>query len=118
MSEKLSDAEILATFMEPKPERTSANIPLAATNWWVWKWSAKGQQYRAWPNDDMLGSLDSLRLVEARLSDEQWMAYLAALAGTGDPFRLSVMRAAVHASAEQKSAALAEMLRAAFPEAK
>lgn len=104
----MTDAEIVATWMEPNPDLL-ANLTQSKDGWW---WNSFGLTGDPWQPAEPL-TLDRLREVEARLDASQCVDY---------DWRLAMLVVVAtktcpesypwHASAEQKLAALAEVLRA------
>jgi hypothetical protein len=98
----MTDAEVICEFMEPKPT-TPQPVGLydeSPGGWWT-------LHPDGWvPNCD---SLDRLREVEARLTEEQWLRYVDALIDHMPEFPRK--GEIIHASAEQKIAALAAVIR-------
>ncbi len=108
----MTDEEIICTFMEPRP---NPNNP--ASRWWRYI-SKTGGGWRIEGPAKL--DLDALREVQAGLTEEQWRVYESRLVGgvwdqMGNPYqqqnqyRLNMKIA--HATAEQKTAALAAVLR-------
>jgi len=91
-------AEIVAGWMDP-----DMSAPMGKWRVWV-PVDALSQELRAVA---IVPSLDSLREVEARLSEEQRYPYLLILRGEPTP---GLAWRSVHASAEQKLLALGEVL--------
>jgi hypothetical protein len=109
MRETLTDQEIIAGFMEPMPANTErGERGISECGWWERRFSVPNQRFRHWPNSDKTDSLDALHEVEARLTDEQWTKYADLMM---DPSGLKHTRFLLHATAEQKIRALAQVLR-------
>lgn len=104
----MTNEEIICEFMEPRShERPGQTTPkaLLGSPWWDWAIS-----YGAFPKSL---TLDRLHEVEARLTDEQWVNYIAELLlGTYDDIT-GTHRRLVHASTTQKIKALASVLKGA-----
>ena len=99
-----TDAEVVAGFMDPPPSE-----PLDSSLWWSWEVS--DGRWTSIPSA-ILNSLDALRLVEARFTDEQWKEYWWALADSIiPPGTAPIPRLWLHASAQDKLKALAAVLR-------
>lgn len=99
----LSDAEIICTFMEPKPERSFDAVIHYNGDWWA---ASDGE----WVPRRLF--LDACHEVEARLSDEQWWAYERGLRSVPfDGVVNTLNRASIHANAPAKIRALAATLR-------
>lgn len=95
---EMTDAEMICTWMEPKP--------LESSNWW----DGPDCQVLAerWPTKL---TLDKLHDVENLLTPEQWPVYLAALSPSSDLMCMSTIQALVHSSPFVKIRALAAVLR-------
>lgn len=110
----LSDREVIATFMEPSPCRQRGRGRDSKLGWWRFcgipaKWEVIDF---GWKGD----SLDALRTVEARLTEEQWAVYdghmLSILSpGVREYDEVDWRQLCLHASAEQKILGLAATLR-------
>lgn len=112
----MTDQEVICNWMEPRSNGLFDPGTVSLGGWW---WANTQQQFEPFDVD----SLDRLREVEARLSDEQWEVYLSHLWDISDGLRQSdydagrsqlshfFSRFLAHASAEQKIAALAAALR-------
>lgn len=92
----MTDEEVIASFMEPKPTWSSSD---RNGEWW-WCWDHRWHSCKL--------DLDALHEVEARLTNEQWDAYANLMM---DPAGIHHTRFLLHASAEQKIEALAAVLR-------
>lgn len=92
-----SDAWELANFMEPMPDK-GPSLHGANEYWWKWDWH--DGQY-CWLPRHM--GLTECHLGEEKLSEEQWVNYVIAVA-TG-PWK------SLHADAATKLAALAAVIR-------
>ena len=114
MSAEPTNREVIASAMEPAPALPSAysyQLP-SPLGWWILGETMHGGM-RWYPN---IHTLDRLRRVEERLTDAQWRDYRREFRGVverpngtwplGDR-----IKDALHASAEQKIAALASVLR-------
>jgi hypothetical protein len=111
----MTDREIICAWMEPRPERGPWDCRpwrSRSPNGW---WQAHDSRRMDAPNDwyPKPLDLDSLHEVEARLTNEQWAYFMAALLPEEftPPFPLTAFQAVTHAAAEQKIAALATVLR-------
>ncbi len=116
MPSERMDAEVIAEFMEPSPVRQRGRGRDSLGGWWRWcgtppKWVANHFGNR-------LASLDALRLVEARLTEDQVCTYEARInqvtkieghSTTGNGSAIFPW----HASAEQKVRLLAAVIRGA-----
>jgi hypothetical protein len=114
---KLTDEEVLATFMEPKPTFSDDPGIVSEDGWW---WMGTG----GW--EPLSDSLDDCHNVEARLTDTQWAKYerqffrgcqvvteTCERCGKKTIRRRPIsMRRILHADAPTKIAALAQVLRA------
>lgn len=107
-----SDAEVVCGFMEPVVGFRGMDYPKSLNGWWLAELGAKKEPSEL--------TLDRLREVEAKLTDEQWKDYCAAFAvqnlpqpSEGDTFADTVAwdRAHLHASPFVKIRALAAVLR-------
>ena len=102
----LSDAEVLATFMEARCPPGFDPGTVSFGGWWY----TNGQRkLEPWDID----SLDRLHIIEERLTDDQWRSYEVWFYGVihyGGVF-MSLPRMFLHATAEQKITALAAVLR-------
>lgn len=121
-NQKLSEEEVVATFMEKKPNVNG--LMSASVGWWVLHAIAKfsgevgGVSVAYLPRDL---TLDALHEVEAKLSDRQRQYYCALIfqrccgaARTMNPIEdlLTPNRwGMIHTSAAQKISALAQVLR-------
>lgn len=104
----LTDAEIVAGFMEPKPEEVSHRTIGDHSPLMWWRCCLRANPSRTtW--DPTAITLNECRLVEARLSENQWEAYDQMLIKT--LYTSATVRAAIHAPAETKLAALAAVIR-------
>jgi hypothetical protein len=108
MTAVLSDEEVLATFMETKPNGGGRR----GSHWW---WYRSGLNSGAGWRPRSL-DLDALHEVEARLTDEQWDKYQRGLSVyCGSELRAGDVRASIrqmiHALPVQKIRALAAVLR-------
>lgn len=104
----MNGAEIVASFMEPKPALPARYSPgrLSDSGWWeLVPIDGGGME---WCPAAL--TLDKLREVQARLTTEQRMAYYLQLWPVCPPVGIEGCWALLHASAEQKVAALAELL--------
>lgn len=102
-SETLTDAEVLCEFMEPKPTK-GPSLHGANEYWWKWDW--RDGEY-CWLPRHM--ALNECRLVEARLTEEQWARYAKLVAPTWS--MRTIAKQFLHASAEVKLKALAAVIR-------
>jgi hypothetical protein len=117
----LTDAEVVAQFMEPKPNALDPSISFTGARspegFWIWYVRPARWEFDWNPVfDETFGCLERerlafLRLVEARLTPDEWSRYMAAVPPSSDLIRFSVIKALLHASAEQKLAALASVIR-------
>ncbi len=117
----MTDAEVICQWMEPKPpDQLTGQSGISEGGWWKRRWSVRGQQFKHWPNDDKTDSLDTLREVEAKLTDAQAAKYNSRLDWVmrepnlidRDDHHLTIAETSIwHATAEQKIAALAAVLR-------
>jgi hypothetical protein len=106
-----SDAEVICTWMEPKPESAPpswGDNPVGNINgWWIATGSGRIEH--------RILTLDALWEVEERLTEEQWTRYRVALTapvlGASGRHIEGYNRMMWHATAEQKIKALAEALR-------
>jgi hypothetical protein len=110
--------EIVATFMEPKPLIIAGERH--RFSWWVRNCENSGPKFI--PNGVFLSSLDSLREVEARLTDRQWERYVDLCCVRGQDrrslrrmvdqreFDYADARSLLNASAEEKLLALAKIV--------
>jgi hypothetical protein len=100
----VSNEEIICTWMEPKPTMSEAMAEGWAFRWW-------GRDRKPCRQLD----LDALREVQERLTDEQWADYedgiLNQWSATADRYRESTAKFCLHATPEQKIAALGSVLR-------
>jgi len=108
----LSDAEVICTWMEPKPKFPDVfgDVRISAGGWWKWRSPRAGARWpgKTGPNESKVDSLDALHEVEARLTDEQWQKYAGLMM---DPAGIKHTHFLLHATAEQKISALAAVLR-------
>lgn len=95
----MTDEEVICGWMEKRPSYESGGTGHSARHWWL----SNPHHDNWWPTEL---TLDRLREVEERLTDSQWELYFLAWPG-----RFLGFRGFVHASAEQKIKALAEVLR-------
>lgn len=113
----MTNEEIICGWMQPRPRDGDAEDD---GKWWRSHNTAIcfGEHWITVPADL---TLDRLHEVEARLTDEQWEGYIGILAGVPIKRALSTHdyyldhmdeRELVHATAEQKIKALAEVIRA------
>jgi hypothetical protein len=105
-----SDEEIICTWMETRPKYVSQGQPgwIEDDQWnahhrW-WKWFVD----KDWQHLPVDLDLDALWEVEERLTGEQWGEYSGLLM---DPRGVNHTRFLLHATAEQKTKALAAVLR-------
>jgi hypothetical protein len=102
----MTNEEIICTFMEPRPECAPIDI-CDESEWWV-AGQDKETLVLVWRPASL--TLDRLREVEARLSEDRWREYARYMDSiTGDG--LDRVQDLLHASAEQKIEFLAEVLR-------
>jgi hypothetical protein len=97
----MTNSEVICEFMEPRPTMSER-----MGEGWAFKW---------WGRDGKPATaldLDSLREVEARLTDKQWRAYERAICEAWDQSRPTGWRYVLHLSPEQKIVAIAKVLRA------
>lgn len=102
----LSDAEVIAAFMEPKPQADPGQLTprhMLGSRWWDWSIG-----YGAFPK---ALTLNECHLIESRLTKDQWTRYLAAMPISDMPFSITALQVAVHLRADLKIAALASVLR-------
>lgn len=112
----MTDAEVICGWMQPKPalRQTEGEWELAicatSLGWWLLTTTGyeRGDEPIIVPADL---TLDRLREVEARLTEEQWVHYGILMENRPVGMRLS--KALLHASADQKIKALAAVLRGA-----
>lgn len=109
----MTDAEILCGFMEKRPEAGPwSHRPWRSLSRGGW-WTASDDRNPDTAPDvwfPVALTLDRLRLVEARLTDMQWLLYQTALSGDTPEDQVR-WRDLIHASAEQKITALAAVLK-------
>lgn len=106
MPNKLTDAEVICGWMEPKPVRIwPQDIPDG--HWWSALWSTG----TGWSWIPATLDLDALHEVEARLSEDEWWIYLGELHVATKGVAAYAYRHLIHATAAQKIAALAAVLR-------
>lgn len=105
----MSNEELICTFMEPNPPAPEQAYQQSPIGWWVCRFSVMGQRL-IWLTGDKVYSLDGLHEVEAKLSAEQQGRYLDVLVPDAMA-KVGWIWRSVHASAEQKIQALAEVLR-------
>ncbi len=113
---EMRDEEIICQFMEPRPEHP----PYSWQSQIEWGRPTPGGW---WYADSTVGvhghwrpcelTLDRLRLVEARLTDEQWDLYRAILT----IHSIWTDRHLIHLAPDQKVKALAEVLRSSKEQA-
>jgi hypothetical protein len=109
----LTDEEVIARFMEPRPERHTSSRD-SEGGWWRWVGIGEGSHWEV----PVVGcfTLDRLRLVEERFTARQKLKYSRKLWGI-IPLRQERGLAGAwiwlvwHASALQKKVALAAVLR-------
>lgn len=103
-----SDEETICEWMQPKPVRVWSRDS-GGREWWSAVWSSE----TGWQFHPILLTLDALWEVEERLTEEQWRKYESMSVGwwSDGPKIISGFRAAVHATTEQKIAALAQVIR-------
>lgn len=114
MPSEMSDEEVICAWMEPRPETPAVRDWLTRYSdqlWWVLTDKPDGSP-AGWLPGKL--TLDRLRLVEERLTEEQWARYgelhflrAEALCGGRDDFRKGML----HASAAEKIRALAAVIR-------
>ena len=104
---QLSDAEIVCSFMEPKPDAARVE-----NDWWTDEIQLIRGEHRSEVVPVDL-TLDRLWLVEEQLDDQLWYDYCLSLDGLigYKVTTTSLFRSYVHVSAEQKIKALAAILR-------
>lgn len=98
---ELSDAEVICGFMEPRLDPGWRNMPVPLPQWWYWE-NEIGPGFAEW-HPRML-TLDALRLVEEKLYTELYGDRV-------DQKYRSINCQLWHLTAEQKIAALAEVIR-------
>lgn len=110
----MTDAEVICSFMEKTPRRVRYfDEHMSSATWWrrdIVQNNGQGIVYSDWTPCEL--TLDALREVQRRLTDEQWHEYERGLRCV--PFDgpvNSVTRVFIHATAEQKIRALAVVLR-------
>lgn len=101
----LSDAEVLATFMEPRPGKEYWEYDWDHTSEPCW-WSV-GRTGQWVPRDI---TLNECREIEARLADRQWREYIDAIVPVSGNI-YDDCTAFLHADASTKIEALARVLR-------
>lgn len=109
----MTDEEFICGWMEPKPLDTECGergLSVSEGGWWERSWDAMNQRFRHWPNSNKMDSLDAIHEIETRLTDEQWKLYTTRWPISEWPGSVSVRKALLHATAEQKIAALADTL--------
>lgn len=118
-----TDAETVATFMEPMPDyipQPYDGLSRSPNCWWTAKSqkTSRGGFEFVWVANE--ATLDMLHEVEARLTDRQWERYCLRLVGCGSNIlnlRGTVdyadLKALLHASAADKLTALAAVIREA-----
>lgn len=111
----MSDEEVIASFMEPKPTKAALSMgrPLFSVTGW---WSAGSRPHREWDEwYPITLTLDALRQVQERLTEEQWEQYECEMLALWTPgtlrHGLGEVQHYLHATAEQKIRALAVVLR-------
>lgn len=99
----MTAAEIVASFMEPKPQFDGGD-----GGWWSFIYEGNG----TWKPvvNDRTESLDALHEVEARLTDDQQWLYIETIRKLANRGNLATWHY-LHASAAQKLSALAQVLR-------
>ncbi len=107
VGKRMTDQEIICTFMARIYDGKPGYCVDTRTPWWE---PDPNRQMELVP---VTLTLDKLHLVEARLNDDQWWFYQRALCPIeeGRPMMVSTLKACIHATAEQKSKALAAVLR-------
>jgi hypothetical protein len=100
----MTDEELICRFMEPVPGFRGIDYPHSVGGWWI---AENGKQSR--PADSI--TLDALHEVEERLTEKQGWDYLAALQSETADIPGWAFRHLWHATAKQKIAALAKVLR-------
>src|SRR5438552_14772929 len=105
----MTDKEIICTFMEPRDKyRVGGICPRSMLDWW------QSDCQSLTDNFPVKLTLDHLREVEARLTNEQWLAYMGNLWGAPldvlEVLEISHVKNMLHASAEQKIKALASVI--------
>lgn len=111
----MSDEEIICGFAEPVPGFRGIDYPYSVGGFWVREIDK--------PKEPAPLTLDRLHEVEERLTDQQWQYYCVLMfqsccreARTTNPIEDELTKnrkALLHASAPQKIAALAKVLREA-----
>lgn len=101
-----TDEEVICEWMEPKPEDLNPHVGLLVSKgeWW-YRYTLDKTWTACKPN------LDRLHEVEARLTDEQWERYLDQLVDDDAISGYQTERDICHATAAQKIAALAAVIR-------
>jgi hypothetical protein len=103
----MSDREVIATWMEPKPQLTTRQR-VSFGGWWLSLPDHRGIRRWHQPRDWGREWLQALHEVEERMTQHQRGLYVDTLSGD----RCRDLWLILHASAEQKIAALASVLRA------
>lgn len=107
----MNDQELVCNFMEPRPALPDywADTQSSPDNWWTLIAIAGGSM-KWWPRTM---DLEALHKVEENLSDEQWMVYQNNLFDQIGPvasFSEGINKL-IHATADQRTGALAKVLR-------
>ncbi|MCE5309605.1 MAG: hypothetical protein LLG20_18370 [Acidobacteriales bacterium] len=110
----MTDAEVICEFMEPRPTKRPNEYALGQCHRDWWAGTITERWAPVFEVCDPIEYLGRLHEVEAQLTEEQWLDYKCALL-EGVPhstWHMASFKASVHALADQKIRALAELIRA------
>lgn len=100
----LTDAAMIAMFMQSRPEDGSGPVVVTpVSQWWDYAYEVRGGLFH-WKWYAKTPDLNSLHLVEAKLSPDQWKEYCKG-------FHDKPLWYTLHADAPTRIAGLAEVLR-------
>ncbi len=107
-----TDTEFIASAMESRPSMSPGEWDEESTFRPDW-WQPSDEKGGEWQPEPL--TLDALQLVESVLTDSQWSHYHALLLISTFVDGQPKWRGLIHATAEQKIAALATVIREAMP---